>query len=186
MLRAGTTRSGVRPATCGRARPLSITSVTDTAGAPGRAHPGRRRVVPTRDELTSWRSFLRAHAGITKLLEGELEDEQKLSLAAYDVLVQLSEAPGHRLRMTELADAVLLSRSGVTRLVDRLERAGLVARAKVADDGRGVTARLTEAGYERLRVAATTHLRGISRHFADRLDDDELAHLERITRKLIP
>lgn len=65
--------------------------------------------------------------------------------------------------MTELADAVLLSRSGVTRLVDRLERIGLVARAKVADDGRGVTARLTDTGYERLRTAAVTHLRGVGR-----------------------
>lgn len=158
----------------------------ETVGAAGRENPGRRRVVPGRAELASWRSFLRAHAGITKLLESELEIEQRLSLAAYDVLVQLSEAPEHRLRMTELADAVLLSRSGVTRLVGRLETVGLVARAKVAADGRGVTAQLTDAGYERLRIAATTHLRGILRHFADRLETDDLADLERITRKLIP
>lgn len=158
----------------------------DTVGAPGREHPGRRRVIPSHDELASWRSFLRAHAGITKLLESELEIEQDLSLAAYDVLVQLSEVPGYQLRMTELAEAVLLSRSGVTRLVDRLEKVGLVTRAKVAADGRGVTARLTDAGYQRLRIAATTHLRGIRQHFADRLDADDLADLERITRKLIP
>lgn len=158
----------------------------DTVGAPGREHPGRRRIVPSREQLTSWRSFLRAHAGITKMLESELEVEQDLSLAAYDVLVQLSEAPERRLRMTELADAVLLSRSGVTRLVDRMEKVGLVVRAKVAADGRGVTARLTDAGYERLRIAATTHLRGVRQHFADRLDADDLADLERITRKLIP
>ncbi|MFP5023159.1 MarR family winged helix-turn-helix transcriptional regulator [Pseudonocardia phyllosphaerae] len=147
---------------------------------------GRRRAVPTPAELASWRSFLRAHSGITKALEVELEVEQRLSLAAYDVLVQLSEAPGHRLRMTELADAVLLSRSGVTRLVDRLERAALVTRSKVADDGRGVSAELTVAGYERLRVAAVTHMRGIREHFADRLDDADLTALERISRKLVP
>ncbi|MBC3190205.1 MarR family transcriptional regulator [Pseudonocardia sp. C8] len=158
----------------------------ETVGAPEREGPGRRRVVPSPAELASWRSFLRAHAGITKQLESELEDEQQISLATYDVLVQLAEAPGRRLRMTELADAVLLSRSGVTRLVDRLERIGLVSRAKVAADGRGVTARLTDAGYERLRIAATTHLRGIRRHFAERLDPDDLADLERICRKLIP
>ncbi|MFP5068562.1 MarR family winged helix-turn-helix transcriptional regulator [Pseudonocardia nantongensis] len=158
----------------------------ETVGARGRETSDRRRVVPTREQLTSWRSFLRAHAGITKQLETELEIEQQLSLAAYDVLVQLSEAPGHRLRMTELADAVLLSRSGVTRLVDRLERVGLVIRARVVADGRGVTAQLTDAGYERLRTAATTHLRGICRHFADRLDPDDLAALERISRKLVP
>lgn len=164
----------------------SITRVEETIGTPGRAAPGRRRAVPTPEQLASWRSFLRAHAGITKQLETELEIEQNLSLAAYDVLVQLAEAPGRRLRMTELADAVLLSRSGVTRLVDRLERAGLVARGRVAADGRGVTADLTDAGYERLRIAAGTHLRGVRRHFADRLDRRDLAALERISRKLIP
>lgn len=152
----------------------------DTTGTPTREHPVRRRVVPTPAELASWRSFLRAHAGITRRLEAELESEQELSLAAYDVLVQLSEAPDHRLRMTELADAVLLSRSGVTRLVDRLEQVGLVARAKVADDGREVTARLTDTGYERLRTAAVTHLRGVREHFVERLDAEDLAALERI------
>ncbi|GAA1865439.1 MULTISPECIES: MarR family winged helix-turn-helix transcriptional regulator [Pseudonocardia] len=158
----------------------------DTSGTPTREHPARRRVVPTPAELASWRSFLRAHAGVTRQLETELEGEQQLSLAAYDVLVQLSEAPGHRLRMTELADAVLLSRSGVTRLVDRLERVGLVARAKVADDGRGVTARLTDTGYDRLRTAAVTHLRGVRAHFVERLDADDLAALERIMGRLVP
>lgn len=145
-----------------------------------------RRVVPTPSELSSWRNFLRAHATITKTLEAELELEQRLSLAAYDVLVQLSEAPGRRLRMTELADAVLLSRSGVTRLVDRLEKVGLVSRSRVADDGRGVAAELTEQGLSRLRTAAITHLRGIRRHFAEPLNGADLADLERVTRKLAP
>src|SRR5689334_17250773 len=77
--------------------------------------------VPTREQLSAWRSFLRAHARITRLLEAELVAERNLSLGGYDVLVQLAEAPQRRLRMAELADAVLLSRSGVTRLVDRLE-----------------------------------------------------------------
>nr|WP_308251903.1 MarR family transcriptional regulator [Pseudonocardia sp. KRD291] len=148
--------------------------------------PGGRRVVPTHAELASWRSFLRAHATITKALEAELETEQQLSLAAYDVLVQLSEAPAHRLRMTELADAVLLSRSGVTRLVDRLERLGLVARCRVADDGRGVAAELSADGLSRLRGASVTHLRGIRAHFADVLDESDLTALEKISRKLAP
>jgi DNA-binding MarR family transcriptional regulator len=137
-----------------------------------------------REELTAWRSFLRAHARITRALEAELVAEQRLSLAAYDVLVQLAEAPQRRLRMTELADAVLLSRSGVTRLVDRLEQARLVTRAPVESDGRGVAAHLTDAGLERLRVAARTHLAGVARHFADRLDADDLAALDRISRRL--
>ena len=91
---------------------VAFTGVSESVDTPGavpggrvRATPGRR-VVPTHAELASWRSFLRAHATITKVLEAELETEQQLSLAAYDVLVQLSEAPGRRLRMTELADAV--------------------------------------------------------------------------------
>jgi DNA-binding MarR family transcriptional regulator len=120
---------------------------------------------------------------VSRALEAELVAEEQLSLAAYDVLVQLVEAPGHRLRMTELADAVLLSRSGVTRLVDRLERAGLVSRCPVAGDGRGVAAEITEAGVNRLRVASRTHLTGVMRHFVEPLGD-ELATLERISRRL--
>ncbi len=138
----------------------------------------------TREQLSAWRSFLRAHAAITRTLEAELVADQDLSLAAYDVLVQLAEAPERRLRMTELADAVLLSRSGVTRLVDRMERAGLVSRCRVESDGRGVAAELTEAGLSRLRTASEPHLAGVVRHFASRLDDDDLAALERITRRL--
>ncbi|MCW0216186.1 MAG: MarR family transcriptional regulator [Pseudonocardia sp.] len=134
--------------------------------------------------MASWRAFLRAHAAITRALETELEAEQRLSLAAYDVLVQLAEAPGHRLRMTELADAVLLSRSGVTRLVDRLERTGLVRRERVVNDGRGVAALLTPAGLDRLRTASRTHLRGVTRHFVEHLDPADLATMERIGRAL--
>lgn len=152
------------------------------------AHGGddrRAHTVPRPEELASWRSFLRAHATITRALETELLAEQDLSLAAYDVLVQLAEAPGRRLRMTELAEAVLLSRSGVTRLVDRLEKAGLVRRARVETDGRGITAGLTAAGLDRLRTAARTHLRGVTSHFARRLDREELAALERICNRLV-
>lgn len=138
----------------------------------------------SRTELDVWRSFLRAHAHITRVLEGELLAAQRLSLASYDVLVQLSEAPGHRLRMTELADAVLLSRSGVTRLVDRLERSGLVARARVDSDGRGVEAVLTQLGYDRLRAATGTHLSGVARHFAGRLDESDLAGFGSTCEKL--
>lgn len=139
---------------------------------------------PTHDELVAWRSFLRAHARITRALEAELVAEQRLSLASYDVLVQLTEAPQRRLRMTELADAVLLSRSGVTRVVDRLERAGLVSRLPVENDGRGVAAQLTAAGLNRLRVASRTHLDGVVRHFAVRLEAEDLAVLDRICRRL--
>jgi DNA-binding MarR family transcriptional regulator len=138
----------------------------------------------SRTELDVWRSFLRAHAHITRVLEAELLAAQRLSLASYDVLVQLSSAPGRRLRMTELADAVLLSRSGVTRLVDRLERSGLVARARVDSDGRGVVAVLTQLGYDRLRDATGTHLSGVARHFAGPLEHEDLAAFGRTCERL--
>jgi DNA-binding MarR family transcriptional regulator len=142
------------------------------------------RTRPTREELAAWRAFLRAHAVLTRALEAELLAEQDLSLAAYDVLVQLAEAPERRLRMTELAELVLLSRSGVTRLVDRMEKSGLVSRCPVESDGRGVAAQLTDAGLSRLRTASRTHLTGVARHFAARLDDEDRAALERISRRL--
>ncbi|KAA2264055.1 MarR family transcriptional regulator [Solihabitans fulvus] len=145
---------------------------------------GRARL-PTRTELEVWRSFLRAHARITRSLETELIAEQRLSLAAYDVLVQLAETEERRMRMTELADAVLLSRSGVTRLVDRLERAGLVGRERADRDGRGVVAVLTQQGMDRLRAAAGTHLSGVAKHFASTFDSDELDLFGRACERLM-
>jgi DNA-binding MarR family transcriptional regulator len=135
-------------------------------------------------ELHVWRSFLRAHARVIRALEAELLAAQRLSLASYDVLVQLAEAPERRLRMTELADAVLLSRSGVTRLVDRLERDGLVRRGPVDTDGRGVMAMLTAQGLDRLRAATGVHLSGVVRHFVDVLDERELEPLGRACERL--
>lgn len=135
---------------------------------------------PGTAELAAWREFLRAHARLTRRMEADLVREQNLSLASYDVLVQLAEAPGHRLRMTDLADALLLSRSGVTRLVGRLEQTGLVSRCRAAGDGRGVVAELTECGLDRLRSASNSHLAGIARHFAGRLDPVQLALLREI------
>jgi DNA-binding MarR family transcriptional regulator len=175
----------LRPCSAGPAS-VASSAVTDTAAPTPQAESGdvSSRTYPTRAQTASWRAFLRAHATIVRALETELIAEQQLSLAAYDVLVQLAEAPDRQLRMTELAAAVLLSRSGVTRLVDRLEKIGLVARGPVESDGRGVSARLTDAGLSRLRVASRTHLAGIVRHFVNRLDADDLRALERISRRL--
>lgn len=139
---------------------------------------------PEPAELAAWRSFLRAHAQLTRALEAELLAREQLSLAAYDVLVQLAEAPGRRLRMADLAEALLFSRSGVTRLVDRLERIGLVSRCRADDDGRGVLAELTQCGLDRLRAASTTHLQGVAQHFGDRLDAGQLDALTAICRTL--
>ena len=101
-----------------------------------------------------------------------------MPLGWYDVLLQLVEAPGHRLRMAELADLVLLSRSGLTRLVDRLQAEGLVRREPSKDDARGTYTVLTEAGLGRLRGAAPVHLAGVRRHWLEHFTDDELRTLD--------
>ena len=137
------------------------------------------------DELLAWRAFLRAHATVTRRLEAELLAEHDLPLASYDVLVQLSEAPQQALRMTELAERVLLSRSGLTRLVDRLERDGLVARRSCPSDARGTLAVLTGAGLERLRHAWPTHLRGVVEHVTGRFNADEIDQLAELLGKLV-
>ncbi len=139
----------------------------------------------TEAELGAWRSFLRAHAQITRAMEAELVAEHDLPLPSYDVLLQLAESPGRRLRMTELADRVLLSRSGLTRLVDRLEREGLVERAACPNDARGTHAVLTDAGLDRLRTAAPTHLRGVAEHVTSRLSADEVDQLKQLMLKLM-
>jgi DNA-binding MarR family transcriptional regulator len=134
--------------------------------------------------LAAWRAFLRAHAQVVRRLERELTDEQRLALTDYDVLVQLAAADDRRLRMSELADRLLLSRSGATRLVDRLVAAGLVERVTCDSDRRGQWASLTHTGIERLRAATPTHLRGVAQHFLDRLDPEELTELERMLDKV--
>lgn len=140
---------------------------------------------PTDTELGVWRTFLRAHAQITRRLEADLLAAHDLLLAEYGVLGQLVDAPGRRLRMAELADRVLLSRSGLTRLVDRLVRAGLVERQAYPDDARGILAVLTDAGMERLLTASPTHLAGIAAYATGRLTPDELAELGRLLSHLV-
>lgn len=141
-------------------------------------------IKPDDPRLDAWRAFLRAHARITRQLERELQSEASMALADYDVLVQLAVADQHRLRMSELADRLLLSRSGITRLIDRLERDGLVERAVCESDRRGQWAGLTDAGRERLRDASPTHLRGVAEHFLDRIPTDELDRMRRTLERV--
>ncbi len=122
--------------------------------------------------MAAWRAFLEAHAHVTALLEEDLQRERGLPLAWYDVLVQLEEAEGHRLRMTELARRVLISKSGLTRLVDRMAGEGLVTRCSDDADRRGRWVELTAAGLERRRDAAPRHLRGVRRYFTSELDEE--------------
>lgn len=141
--------------------------------------------VPRHDpRISAWRTFLEAHARVVRELERELQAEADLPLTHYDVLFQLSRADERRLRMSELADRLLLSRSGVTRLVDRLVADGLVERVSCDSDRRGAWASLTDAGYRRLRAAAPIHLRGVAAHFLDRLSADELDELDRLLRRV--
>jgi len=125
-------------------------------------------------ELRAWRGLLRTHALLVKRLDADLEAEHGLALTSYEVLLHLAHADERRMRMCDVAESVLLSRSGLTRLVDRLEREGLVERVSCADDARGAYARLTEAGHDKLSAASTTHLRGVRAHFLEHFGDDEL------------
>ena len=112
-------------------------------------------------------------------MEDDLRREHGLPLSSYEVLLFLNQAPGHRMRMHELAQSVLLTPSGLTRLVDRLEAEGLVARESCPTDRRGAFVALTPAGKARLRRAAPTHLKGIQEHFGRHLTDAEADTLSR-------
>lgn len=124
-------------------------------------------------ELRAWRGMLQAHAAVTRKLDAQMHAEHGLSVSAYEVLMFLADADGHRLRMSEIADRVLLSRSGLTRLVDRLVALDLVRRNACADDGRGSYAELTPTGLERLEAARRTHLQGVRTFFLDRLTTED-------------
>src|SRR6266576_1452621 len=139
--------------------------------------------LPGRRGLEAWVSLLRAHATLIRRLDTDLERETGLALADFDVLAQLAEAGGE-LRMTELADRALISRSGMSRRVARLADEGLVRRDRAGTDARGVVVALTEAGIARLAETAPVHARGISKLFAAQLNDQELALLERALNKV--
>lgn len=134
---------------------------------------GARRPLDAR-EMKAWHAFIHAHSRVVRLLEAELEAEQGLTLPAYEVLAHLSEAPDRRLRMSDLASYAVLTPSGLTRLVDKLARDGLVERLRCDSDARVVYASITEAGRERLSCAYPTHLRGVRQHLVDRLDAEQL------------
>jgi DNA-binding MarR family transcriptional regulator len=124
--------------------------------------------------MAAWHALIRAHARIARLLEAELEAEQGLTLPAYEVLAHLSEAPDRRLRMSDLAAVSVLTPSGLTRVVDRLVREGLVNRQRCLSDARVVYAAVTDAGVERVQQAYPTHLRGVREHLVDRLTPAQL------------
>ena len=140
--------------------------------------------LPGRRGLDAWTTLLTAHATLLRQLESDLEKETGLALADFDVLAQLALAGGS-MRMSELADRALISRSGMTRRVTRLFNEGLVCRAEVDTDARAVVVALTDAGIARLKETAPVHARGISKLFVEKLTDKELAVLERALGKVI-
>lgn len=139
-----------------------------------------------RAELGAWRGLLRVHSRMTKALDAELIAAHGISLSSYEVLLFLADAPEGRLRMSELADGVLLSRSGLTRLVDRMERDGLLRRERCEDDARGFNALITTEGRELFQSARRTHLDGVRELFLSHLSDDELRTLARLWEKVAP
>ena len=136
-------------------------------------------------ELDAWRGFLRAHAEVVRELDEELTARHGLPLSSYDVLVQLSEAPEGRLRMSNLADAVLLSRSGLSRLVTRLVAQGLIERVECKNDARGSFAAITEAGLARLEEARGTHRDGVRERFLGKLSEREQRQLANAWSRLL-
>jgi DNA-binding MarR family transcriptional regulator len=141
--------------------------------------PPTAQLLSTR-ELRAWRGLLRVHARLVKRLDAELIAEHGLGVTSYEVLMYLADAPDGQMRMHDLAASVLLSRSGLTRLVDRLERDGLIERRSCDTDARGAFAALTTAGRKKVVLARRTHLDGVRRHFLEHLaeaEQDELGEL---------
>ena len=129
--------------------------------------------------MAAWQSLLRSHAALLARLDRDLRDEHGMSLGEYEVLAHLSEAPGRRLRLSELAGRVLISPSALTRRIDRLARRGWVERQPCPEDARGLFAVLTTEGRRQLEGAAPTHVRGVRCHLIDRLSRVELKALAR-------
>jgi DNA-binding MarR family transcriptional regulator len=154
------------------------TSLTAAAEVP------LRELAPA--ELGAWRGLLRVHSALVKALDAELLATHGLPLTSYEVLINLQAAPGRKRRMAELADSVLLSRSGTTRLVDRLEREGLLERDTCDSDGRGCFAVLTDRGDELLAKARATHLEGVRERFLNHFEPAELEQMAEWWNRVLP
>jgi DNA-binding MarR family transcriptional regulator len=143
------------------------------------SQPIQEALEPRDPRLGPWRAFLQAHARVVRRLDEELRAEHDLTVGEYDALLTIAQAPERRIRMRQLADEVILSKSGVTRLIDRLVDDGLVERSACLVDARGAEAVITDRGLARLRAASDTHLRGIHEHFLGILDHADLDVIER-------
>lgn len=134
--------------------------------------------------LDAWVRFLRAHAAVTRALSAELVRDHGLTINDYEVLLHLSREPERMLRRVDLAGRVLLTASGITRLLDGLESGGLVEKVRCESDARVSYAHLTDAGAAKLAEAARTHLAGVDRLYLDRFDDEERSALAELLGRL--
>ncbi len=139
----------------------------------------------TGSEFAAWRGFLRAHAAVVRALDAEMQAAHRLPLTEFEVLLRLSNQPGHRMRLSDLAGSVLLSLSGMSRMVGRLEQAGLVVREPCPGDRRAANAVLTGAGLALAREARVTHLAGVRQHFLRHFSEEDLDTLADLWRRLL-
>jgi DNA-binding MarR family transcriptional regulator len=135
--------------------------------------------------LEAWIRFLRAHASLTRQMSARLEAEHGLTLNDYDCLVQLAYAPERSLRRVDLARSVLLSPSGITRLLDGLEREGWVEKRSCESDARVTYAHMTDAGLEKFKSARLTHLADIEEAFGSRFTPEELEAVSSLLGRLL-
>jgi len=168
------------PSACGQA---VATAATATAVADTESAELTRPLDAV--EMRAWRAFLAASTSVAAVLNHELEADADISMHEYEILVRLSEASDHQLRMSTLAEHVSHSRSRLTHTVGRLEKAGYVERASCAADKRGVNCRLTESGLDFLRAVAPIHLDGVRRHVVDRFSHEQLAALTELMTALV-
>jgi DNA-binding MarR family transcriptional regulator len=138
------------------------------------------------EEVEAWRGLLRAHSSLAKRLDSALEGTHGLPLRAFQVLYFLEDTPHGKMRMCDLAEQAQLSRSGLTRLVDRLEKEGLLSRCSCEHDARGAYACLTEDGRERVDAARGTHLDVVREHFLSRFSERELSTLTEMWSRIAP
>jgi DNA-binding MarR family transcriptional regulator len=155
-----------------------MSNASPGAGSPDAHLLAWRELTP--EQLAAWSGFLWAHAQVVRTLDRELEQEHGIPLAWFDVLFQLSIARNQRLSMSELADAIVLSESGLTGLVDRLQSRGLVELEESEVDPREIYVRITDSGSELLAQVTPTHISGIKKHFLERLSDKQTEHLAMI------
>ena len=149
----------------------------------GQSHRERSLSSPSREELRAWRLFFESALALGDVLDAEIERDAGIPLRWYDVLVQLEESPDG-IAMNALADRILYSKSGFTRVVDRMEDAGLVRRVRPESDRRSILVVLTDEGRETMELARRHHRHGIEQHFSRHLADTDVKALTRALEKV--